>query len=88
VGVIAMGQPLLLTLSNVTVEDADALDCGVCFLPLKSPIFQCDVCHVVCAPCRDKLEAGCSGGCHVCGAAGRFRRCHSMEWLVESISVP
>ncbi|XP_025806566.1 uncharacterized protein LOC112885107 [Panicum hallii] len=23
-----------------SVEDADALDCGVCFLPLKPPIFQ------------------------------------------------
>jgi hypothetical protein len=27
-------------LVDVTVEDADALDCGVCFLPLKPPIFQ------------------------------------------------
>jgi E3 ubiquitin-protein ligase SIAH1 len=25
---------------DVTVEDTDALDCGVCFLPLKPPIFQ------------------------------------------------
>ncbi|GJM94629.1 hypothetical protein PR202_ga11291 [Eleusine coracana subsp. coracana] len=24
----------------VAVEDTDALDCGVCFLPLKPPIFQ------------------------------------------------
>jgi E3 ubiquitin-protein ligase SIAH1 len=62
----------------VTVEDADALDCGVCFFSLKSPIFQCQVGHVVCAPCRDKLEA----------AAGRFRQCHAMERLVESVSVP
>jgi E3 ubiquitin-protein ligase SIAH1 len=28
------------SLPDVTVEDADALDCGVCFLPLKAPIFQ------------------------------------------------
>jgi hypothetical protein len=28
------------TLANVTVEDADALDCAVCYLPLKPPIFQ------------------------------------------------
>jgi E3 ubiquitin-protein ligase SIAH1 len=27
-------------LGGVTVEDTDALDCGVCFLPLKPPIFQ------------------------------------------------
>ncbi|PUZ64081.1 hypothetical protein GQ55_3G115300 [Panicum hallii var. hallii] len=25
----------------VAVEDTDALDCGVCFLPLKPPILQC-----------------------------------------------
>jgi hypothetical protein len=25
---------------DVTVEETDALDCGVCFLPLKPPIFQ------------------------------------------------
>jgi hypothetical protein len=25
---------------DVTVVDADVLDCGVCFLPLKPPIFQ------------------------------------------------
>lgn len=27
-------------LENLTLADADALDCGVCFLPLKPPIFQ------------------------------------------------
>ena len=25
-------------LANVTVEDADALGCGICYLPLKPPI--------------------------------------------------
>jgi E3 ubiquitin-protein ligase SIAH1 len=25
---------------DAMVEDTDALDCGVCFLPLKPPIFQ------------------------------------------------
>ena len=25
---------------DMMVEDAEALDCGVCFLPLKPPIFQ------------------------------------------------
>jgi hypothetical protein len=27
-------------LQNVTVEDADTLDCGVCYRPLKPPVFQ------------------------------------------------
>ncbi|TVU17741.1 hypothetical protein EJB05_33792, partial [Eragrostis curvula] len=70
--------------------DADALDCGVCFLPLKLPIFQCQVGHVVCSPCRDTLAAA-GGKCHVCGASiagGGYRRCHAMERLVESVRVP
>ncbi|TVU17705.1 hypothetical protein EJB05_33756, partial [Eragrostis curvula] len=48
--------------------DADALDCGVCFLPLKPPIFQCQVGHVVCSPCRDSLAAA-GGKCHACDAS-------------------
>ncbi|GJN36024.1 hypothetical protein PR202_gb24847 [Eleusine coracana subsp. coracana] len=71
----------------VMVDDADALDCSVCCLPLKPPIFQCDVGHVVCSPCRDKLRG--SGKCHLCGTAtGDYRRCHAMERLVESIRFP
>ncbi|PVH61809.1 hypothetical protein PAHAL_3G126900 [Panicum hallii] len=74
--------------TSSSVEDADALDCGVCFLPLKPPIFQCEVGHVVCSPCRDKLKA--TGKCHhVYGVAtGSYRLCHAMERLVESIRVP
>ncbi|KAL6607821.1 hypothetical protein ACP70R_040884 [Stipagrostis hirtigluma subsp. patula] len=72
---------------DVTVEDPDALDCGICCLPLKPPIFQCNVGHVVCSPCRDKLKA--TGKCHLCGGAtGGYRRCHAMERLVESIRIP
>ncbi|TVU17758.1 hypothetical protein EJB05_33813, partial [Eragrostis curvula] len=70
--------------------DADALDCGVCFLPLKPPIFQCQVGHVVCSLCRDTLAAA-GGKCHVCGvstAGGGYRRCHAMERLVGSVRVP
>ncbi|CAN6336288.1 unnamed protein product [Urochloa humidicola] len=75
------------SVADVTVEDADALDCGVCFLPLKAPIFQCEVGHVVCSPCCDKLKA--TGKCHVCGVATTsYRRCHAMERMVESIHVP
>ncbi|XP_025806575.1 E3 ubiquitin-protein ligase SINA-like 10 [Panicum hallii] len=81
----------------VAVEDTDALDCGVCYLPLKPPIFQawanvdapcprCDVGHVVCSPCRDKLRD--NRRCHVCrGSTGGFHRCHAMERPVESARV-
>jgi E3 ubiquitin-protein ligase SIAH1 len=48
---------------------------------------QCDVGHVVCSPCHDKLKA--TGKCHVCGVArGSYRRCHDMERLLDSIHVP
>ncbi|KAJ1261695.1 hypothetical protein BS78_09G050300 [Paspalum vaginatum] len=75
------------SLVDVTVEDTDALDCRVCFLPLKAPIFHCDIGHVVCSPCCDRLKA--TGKCHVCDVAtGSYRRCHDMERLVDSIHVP
>lgn len=72
---------------DVTV-DSSALDCGICFLPLKPPIFQCNVGHVVCSPCHDKL--GVPSSCHVCSARtpGGYHRCHAMEQLVGSIGVP
>ncbi|XP_066380303.1 E3 ubiquitin-protein ligase SINA-like 10 [Miscanthus floridulus] len=61
--------------ANVTVCDADALECGVCFLTLRPPIFQ--------------LEATGNGVCHVCGVATRgYRRCHAMENHVDCIRIP
>ncbi|PVH61788.1 hypothetical protein PAHAL_3G122100 [Panicum hallii] len=47
----------VVVVGEMTVDRTHALDCGICFLPLKPPIFQCDVGHVVCSPCRDKLAA-------------------------------
>ncbi|CAN6326725.1 unnamed protein product [Urochloa humidicola] len=42
-------------------------------LPLKPPIYQCEVGHVVCSLCCDKLKA--TGKCHVCRrTTGGFRR--------------
>ncbi|KAJ1261672.1 hypothetical protein BS78_09G048500 [Paspalum vaginatum] len=69
------------------VENTKALECGICFLPLKPPIFQCNVGHVLCRPCREVLKPGSK--CHVCrGATGGFRRCHAMEYIVESVRIP
>lgn len=34
------GGPATATNLTVADTDADALNCGVCFLPLKAPIFQ------------------------------------------------
>ncbi|GJN36028.1 hypothetical protein PR202_gb24853 [Eleusine coracana subsp. coracana] len=79
----------------VKEEDMYALDCGVCFLPLKQPIFQCQVGHAVCEHCRDSFVVAVPGGgssssikCHVCGVAGGYHRCHVMERVVESVRVP
>ncbi|KAK3137452.1 hypothetical protein QOZ80_5BG0452420 [Eleusine coracana subsp. coracana] len=71
---------------DVMVADADALECGVCFLPLKPPIFQCERGHVLCSPCRDKLKS--TTKCHVCSVATRgYSRCYAMEHLVASIRI-
>ncbi|KAF8725912.1 hypothetical protein HU200_020480 [Digitaria exilis] len=60
----------------VTVDDVEALECSICYLPLKPPIFQ--------------LKATGRGSCHVCrGAIGGYNsRCHAMERAVESVHVP
>ncbi|KAL6897748.1 hypothetical protein ACP4OV_006707 [Aristida adscensionis] len=81
-------------IGDVTVENTGrVLDCGICFNPLKPPIFQCDVGHVVCSPCRDRLlppppPPAAAGACHVCRGPTGFRRCYAMEQLVDSIRVP
>jgi E3 ubiquitin-protein ligase SIAH1 len=51
---------------------------------------QCEVRHVVCSACHDKLEAIGNGMCHVCRAATRdgYHWCHAMERLVDCIRVP
>ncbi|CAN6340661.1 unnamed protein product [Urochloa humidicola] len=76
--------------SAMTVEDIDAFDCGVCYLPLKPPIFQCINGHAVCSPCRDKLKATGKGKCHVCRIVlGSYNtRCQAVERVVESVRVP
>ncbi|WVZ96345.1 LOW QUALITY PROTEIN: hypothetical protein U9M48_042000, partial [Paspalum notatum var. saurae] len=75
-------------LAYMTTANADVLQCGVCFLPLKRPIFQCAVGHAVCSPCRDKLKD--SRKCHACGVAmpRGYHRCRVMERLVDSLVVP
>ncbi|KAJ1261691.1 hypothetical protein BS78_09G050000 [Paspalum vaginatum] len=70
------------------VPDTDSLDCDICYLPLKPPIFQCAVGHVVCSMCADTLKD--ARACHVCGVAmaGGYRRCHAMERVVDAVRTP
>ncbi|KAM0871865.1 hypothetical protein ACQ4PT_039097 [Festuca glaucescens] len=86
---MARSSPTLAAaLANVTVKNVKALSCGVCCLPLKPPIFQCDVRHAVCSSCRDKRAP--AGRCDECRGrvSGGYRRCDAMEKLVESVQVP
>ncbi|TVU17666.1 hypothetical protein EJB05_33714 [Eragrostis curvula] len=80
------GSSESLLIEGVTVENAGVLDCGVCFLPLSPPVFQCDVGHIVCAACRAKLEV--AGSCHVCRDPTEFHRCFDVEKILNSILVP
>jgi E3 ubiquitin-protein ligase SIAH1 len=53
---------------------------------LGTPCLRCDVGHVMCSPCRDKLSD--NRKCHVCrGSTGGFCLCHAMERPVESAHV-
>ncbi|RLN22333.1 hypothetical protein C2845_PM07G02700 [Panicum miliaceum] len=66
----------------------EVLDCTVCYSPLKPPVFQCAVGHVVCSCCRAKLPGD---RCHMCSAGPAttcYNRCHAVEHILESIRVP
>ncbi|GJN05960.1 hypothetical protein PR202_ga23639 [Eleusine coracana subsp. coracana] len=69
--------------TDVSME-LDFLDCPVCFHPLRPPIYQCAVGHVVCSSCRAKL----SDKCHCCSLATGYNRCHIIEHVVDSTKVP
>nr|CAB3463969.1 unnamed protein product [Digitaria exilis] len=75
-------------IKDATVENSGAIDCVICFLPLKPPIFQCDVGHVVCSRCSERQ--GEATNCHECRAPtpGGYTRCHAMERVVDAIRVP
>ncbi|XP_025805178.1 E3 ubiquitin-protein ligase SINA-like 10 [Panicum hallii] len=82
------GPPSSATVvDGVTVVDPDALDCVMCRLPLKPPIFQCKAGHVRCSLCHEKLKA--TGSCHMCGgvANSSYTRSRAKERVVEAIRV-
>ncbi|CAO2204854.1 unnamed protein product [Urochloa humidicola] len=60
--------------SSVEIE-LQVLDCTICSYPLKPPVFQCAVGHVVCSSCLAKLRAASRRTCHMCGSAGAIRCC-------------
>ncbi|KAF7027344.1 hypothetical protein CFC21_039389 [Triticum aestivum] len=68
--------------ADVTI-DLDILDCPVCYLLLRPPIFQCTVGHTICSSCHDKLQEKC----HFCSLPTVYNRCHMVEHVVESVKV-
>ncbi|KAK1692918.1 hypothetical protein QYE76_009615 [Lolium multiflorum] len=80
--------PSKSSIKNLTALDSAAFDCGVCECPLKPPIFQCEVGHMVCSECKEKMAAAKT--CHVCRRtlAGGYKRCYGAEHIVECLKVP
>ncbi|XBI24146.1 hypothetical protein VPH35_049272 [Triticum aestivum] len=68
--------------ADVTM-DLGILDCPVCFLPLRPPIFQGTVGHTICSSCHDKIPDKC---CFY-SLPTVYNRCHMVENVVESINV-
>ncbi|RLN23851.1 hypothetical protein C2845_PM07G02710 [Panicum miliaceum] len=71
--------------TSVTVE-LEVLDCPVCYEPLRPPIFQCAVGHLICSSCCGKLPR--PKKCHHCSCESDYNRCHGIEKIIGSIQVP
>ncbi|KAL6626639.1 hypothetical protein ACP70R_030365 [Stipagrostis hirtigluma subsp. patula] len=71
--------------TSVTVE-LEVLDCPVCYDPLRPPIFQCAVGHLICSSCCGKLPK--PKKCHHCSSKSDYNRCYGIEKIVGSIQVP
>uniref|UniRef100_A0ACD5VCL0 Uncharacterized protein n=1 Tax=Avena sativa TaxID=4498 RepID=A0ACD5VCL0_AVESA len=70
--------------AGVTI-DLDVLDCPVCCHPLRPPVFQCTVGHIICSSCLEKLQD--NGKCYLCSLRMVYSRCHMVEHIIESIKV-
>ncbi|XP_048566701.1 putative E3 ubiquitin-protein ligase SINA-like 6 [Triticum urartu] len=64
----------------------EALDCTVCYHPLRPPVFQCAVGHVICSSCHDKLKN--KNKCHACATTGGYNRCIAIDHILESVQAP
>lgn len=68
------------------VISLEALDCTVCYHPLRPPVFQCTVGHVICSSCHEKLLN--KNKCHACATTGGYNRCIAFDHILESVRVP
>ncbi|KAF3328956.1 putative E3 ubiquitin-protein ligase SINA-like 6 [Carex littledalei] len=65
--------------------DGKLLSCPICSQPLvdHSPIYQCNAGHIICDCCRKKLAKHCPS----CSACTVYRRCISLQNIVDSATV-
>ncbi|XP_020159043.1 putative E3 ubiquitin-protein ligase SINA-like 6 [Aegilops tauschii subsp. strangulata] len=72
----------------MSVVDGGALDCSACYSPLKPPVFQCDVGHLLCSSCSEKMAG--ARRCHACrrvlDGAG-YRPCYSVDRILGCLQV-
>ncbi|GJN37631.1 hypothetical protein PR202_gb26605 [Eleusine coracana subsp. coracana] len=62
------------------------LHCPLCFLPLKPPIFECEIGHLACGACRARLP---TKQCRVCArGAGSYRRRPGLDVFFRGVKVP
>ncbi|KAL6626621.1 hypothetical protein ACP70R_030347 [Stipagrostis hirtigluma subsp. patula] len=71
---------------EVTVRiDMAVLHCPLCFLPLKPPIFQCEVGHLACGACRALLPGS---RCRACvHGGGAYGRCPGLDAFFRAVKI-
>ncbi|XP_047966043.1 putative E3 ubiquitin-protein ligase SINA-like 6 [Salvia hispanica] len=68
---------------SVTLTDPDVLDCPICYVPLCSPVYQCENGHIACASCCTTMKNKCASCCWPIG----YNRCRAIEKVLESVRV-
>ena len=62
------------------------LECSVCLEIILPPILQCELSHLLCTRCWNKLPT--PRKCPTCRVALGSGRCHALEQLAAALSVP
>ncbi|GJM96021.1 hypothetical protein PR202_ga12823 [Eleusine coracana subsp. coracana] len=71
-----------IDMREIVRMELSILDCPICHDPLRAPIFQCGIGHVLCLSCNVLLNE-----CPQCSAT-IFQRCFIMERVVDSVVAP
>ncbi|TVU22166.1 hypothetical protein EJB05_31848, partial [Eragrostis curvula] len=72
---------------EITVRvDLAVLHCPLCSLPLKPPVFQCQIGHLACGTCRARLS---TNQCRACVRGdGAYARCPGLDIFFRAVRVP